>query len=731
MKYLKRFICLLLVLVSVFNTTGSVAYAAMSADQKRIFGADIGYHNLDDDGNCTNAETVAASGGSYTVPAEWGVRGKLAQMLMISVTYESEVQGLLDNHVGGVFLQKRQFTQADARWINRFYSETTIPPIVAADEEGGRVQRIRDLNAMPSAKVMGTLTDVQVAQIAAKQAYLLRTMGVRMAFAPVVDLDGGSSVIGGIDRAFSRNPDVVAAKAGAFADGYRQTGIIPTFKHFPGHGRADGDSHVSAVTTPPLNAMRQLDLKPYETVLQKGDSAVMVGHLTVPGLAENGLPTSLSPRTYQLLRNEYRFEGVALTDDIGEMQAIRDQYGIPTAASLAIQAGADMVTIVGPQTVGAVLNQLEADYKAGKITDERINQSLTRIGALRTNFGLNTGGTADTNNNGGTGGVPARQGGDNRETAYNFFISKGLSPHIAAGFVGNLVQESGVNPKSVNGIGATGIAQWLGGRKQNLLKKPNYQDLMVQLEFIWEELNGAEKNAYNKIKAAVGLAAATYAVRKFYERPGESEANDKRRLFEAAKALEQFGNGTGAVPALLTDTGGSNYCGRLSLQGSQNFNQNFKLYSQGDPRWASAPYSTSTIKASGCGPTSLAMVITNLTGQEVLPPEVANWSVANGYYDGANGTSWGLFDKGPANWGLKSKMIDASQITQTLQQGGLVIVSGLGAIPFSDNGHILVIRGVDENGKYLLGNPAFAASNNRSWDLSEMRTIRGLWAVTK
>ena len=104
-----------------------------------------------------------------------------------------------------------------------------------------------------------------------------------------------SSVIG--DRSFSDDPKRVTEYADAFAAGLRDGGVLPVFKHFPGHGHAGGDSHRTSVSTPPLAALRADDLLPYRTLLSSGPVAVMVGHLNVPGLTNGSPPPSAHPPT--------------------------------------------------------------------------------------------------------------------------------------------------------------------------------------------------------------------------------------------------------------------------------------------------------------------------------------------------------------------------------------------------------------------------------------------------
>src|SRR5919202_2485002 len=122
--------------------------------------------------------------------------------------------------------------------------------------------------------------------------------GITMNLAPTVDVTGSSAAIG--DRSFADDSDTVSRYAEAFVDGQRAAGVYTVLKHFPGHGRADGDSHKGRVTTPSLDDMRADDLRPYATLLRPGGpladgrTGVLVGHLDVPGLTTD-LPSSLTP----------------------------------------------------------------------------------------------------------------------------------------------------------------------------------------------------------------------------------------------------------------------------------------------------------------------------------------------------------------------------------------------------------------------------------------------------
>ena len=153
-------------------------------------------------------------------------------------------------------------------------------------------------------------------------------------------------------------------------------------KHFPGHGHASGDSHKGRVTTPPLAELRTTDLRPYEQLLGTGKVVVMVGHLDVPGLTD-GLPTSLTPATYRLLRDDYRFDGLVVTDDLGAMKAVTGTFTLPEAVLTALAAGADQALwSSGAQdatAVGKLLDSLEKALADGRLDPAANDRAVARV----------------------------------------------------------------------------------------------------------------------------------------------------------------------------------------------------------------------------------------------------------------------------------------------------------------------------------------------------------------
>ena len=250
--------------------------------------------------------------------------------------------------------------------------------MIAVDEEGGTVQRLDDLlGTLPSARQLAELPIEAVWSLVAGRSAALAELGFTVNLAPVIDVGSGPGIG---SRSFSHNPEIVADYGNAFAGGILAGGLTPVAKHFPGHGRSNADSHDVLPSTPSLAELRGVDLVPWEAI--PDGTAVMVGHLAVPGLTD-GRPASLSADAIiGLLRGELGFDGLVVTDDLS-MGAVAGETDVAEAARLALTAGADLL-LVGPATqvvpsawglVAAIDNQ--------SLDVERLNQAVVRGFALR------------------------------------------------------------------------------------------------------------------------------------------------------------------------------------------------------------------------------------------------------------------------------------------------------------------------------------------------------------
>ncbi|MGK2901696.1 MAG: glycoside hydrolase family 3 N-terminal domain-containing protein [Mycobacterium sp.] len=316
--------------------------------------------------------------------ASLSTRDKLAQLLMVGVTGAADAQAAVAEHkVGGIMIGSwTDLSMLGAPLAGIAGSATALPLGVSVDEEGGRVSRLASIiGSQPSARVLAeTKSADEVYAIALGRGRAMRGLGITIDFAPVLDVTSDSAAIG--DRSFGDDPAVVTEYAGAYARGLRDAGVLPVLKHFPGHGRAAGDSHTGSVSTPPLAELKDNDLVPYRTLTAAAPVAVMVGHMQVPGLTGSD-PASLSPAAYGLLRSGGYggpgFGGVVFTDDLSSMAAINARYGVAEAVLRSLQAGADVALWITTTEVPAVLDRLEQAVAAGELSQGAVDASLQRL----------------------------------------------------------------------------------------------------------------------------------------------------------------------------------------------------------------------------------------------------------------------------------------------------------------------------------------------------------------
>ncbi len=264
----------------------------------------------------------------------------------------SEERELLRHpQVGGVILFARNFL--DPEQLRRLTAAVSVlrQPrlLVAVDQEGGRVQRFREgFTRLPPVRRLGAIYDRDphrarwLARVTGwLMAVELRSSGVDLSFAPVVDLDRRlSGVIG--DRAFHSDPDVVAELARAYVVGMRRAGMEATAKHFPGHGSVAADSHLELPEDPRgLTTILARDLRPFAHLARQGIAAVMVAHVLYPRVAPE--PAGFSPTWIrQVLRSRLNYQGLVFSDDLDMAGA--GAAGAPEdRARAALRAGCDMV----------------------------------------------------------------------------------------------------------------------------------------------------------------------------------------------------------------------------------------------------------------------------------------------------------------------------------------------------------------------------------------------------
>ena len=227
---------------------------------------------------------------------------------------------------------------------------------VAIDHEGGRVQRCREgFTRLPAMRRLGEVweRDADKAKEMARAigyvlAAELRAVGVDLSFTPVLDLDWGRSAVIG-DRAFHRDPQVVATLAGALIDGLRMAGMIACGKHFPGHGWVAADSHVAIPVDERGEIELQADMFPYR---QLSLGAVMPAHVIYPSMDKK--PAGFSSYWINILRNNFKFRGVIFSDDLS-MEGASVAGDIVARAEAAHDAGCDMLLVCNAPDAAARL----------------------------------------------------------------------------------------------------------------------------------------------------------------------------------------------------------------------------------------------------------------------------------------------------------------------------------------------------------------------------------------
>ncbi len=328
---------------------------------------------------------------------------KIGQMLLIGFPGSRVDPIVLEEvrrgKVGSIILFEKNIPPRNSfvalkKIIWTYQQSAPIPLFICIDQEGGRVNRLKDKYGFPrsiTAEAMGrngTLDSVRFYGEAT--AATLAGLGINMNFAPVVDLASNPSnpIIARYGRAFSADADSVSLFAREFIKTHRQFNVLTSLKHFPGHGSSRHDTHLGMADV--TDTWTQRELEPYRFLIDSGYvDAVMTSHIVNRKLDPDGHPGTLSDDIVDgLLRNSLQFDGVVFTDDM-QMHAITKHYGLEDAIRLAIEAGVDIMTfsnnITGSdeRTVDRVHSIIRDLVRKGVIPERRIDESFDRIMKLK------------------------------------------------------------------------------------------------------------------------------------------------------------------------------------------------------------------------------------------------------------------------------------------------------------------------------------------------------------
>jgi beta-N-acetylhexosaminidase len=334
---------------------------------------------------------------------------KIGQMVMVGfrgLEVNNEhfiVQDIRERHVGGIVLFDYDVpTQRTVRNIESpsqvkaliasLKSASATPLLVAIDQEGGIIARLKERHGFPptvSHQRLGELNDLETThKQAALVAKTLADLGINLNLAPVVDLciNPDNPIIARYERCFSANPLVVTHHALQFIRAHHEQGVLCALKHFPGHGSSTADSHLGL--TDVTRTWSRVELDPYVRIIEAEQAdAIMTAHVFIANL-DKQYPATLSQATItDILRKELNYDGVVISDDM-QMGAIINHYGFEMAIRNAIEAGVDILVFannsvyeedVARRAIGVIRELVQA----GTISEARIDESYRRIQRLK------------------------------------------------------------------------------------------------------------------------------------------------------------------------------------------------------------------------------------------------------------------------------------------------------------------------------------------------------------
>ncbi|MFP4509449.1 MAG: glycoside hydrolase family 3 protein [Spirochaetaceae bacterium] len=351
-------------------------------------------------------DTESAAGRARALFESMTTEQRLAQLFLVGWDNVAPSEALLEwintRGLGGVkvFGWNTNNAVALARSLSTMQerslaSAAGIPLLTATDQEGGWVRHVRDgTSNTPGNMALGAGgTPADSFETARRLSQELRVLGINMNFAPTVDVyrNTEASVIG--PRAFGDDPLQTAILGMAFARGSQAEGVIPTAKHFPGHGNAVGDSHLLLPRLQEdLSELRDVDLLPFRMMIHEGVPAVLSAHIAFPNITGTDTPASLSSFFMRdILRDELDFSGIAVTDDMYMLGAVeyaeRQGWTFAEMVVEALAAGNDMVMLSRtPDANGAIWQTLVDRYQSDPEFRDTTNESVMRVLETKVRF---------------------------------------------------------------------------------------------------------------------------------------------------------------------------------------------------------------------------------------------------------------------------------------------------------------------------------------------------------
>ncbi len=340
-----------------------------------------------------------------SIVSSMSVDQKIGQLFMIAAysnkgaEHEKFISNLIDKyHIGAlIFFQDNAIKQAVL--TNKYQSISKIPLLIGIDGEWGLQMRLKNTVSFPYNMALGAVRDDRLIEQMGKQmGKHFKREGIHINFAPVVDvnINPKNPVIG--NRSFGEDKINVANKSIAFTKGIQSKSVMACAKHFPGHGDTFQDSHKTLPTVDAsLERLESIELYPFRKIIDQGLGSIMVAHLSVPSLEpQSNLPSSLSSNIVtDLLKEKMGFKGLIVTDAMN-MQGAANFASSEEINLQAILAGNDLLDV--PKKIPETIVKFKKAISSGVLTEERLNESVTKI--LKTKYwsGLNNYKPIDTTN---------------------------------------------------------------------------------------------------------------------------------------------------------------------------------------------------------------------------------------------------------------------------------------------------------------------------------------------
>jgi beta-N-acetylhexosaminidase len=303
---------------------------------------------------------------------------------------DEERQFLEKENIGGVILFTDNYESPAqlAELINEIQKcRNEYPLFISVDHEGGRVIRFKqDFIQFPAMLKLSRLDSPKLVFSAAKiMAEELTAVGVNLNFSPVCDIltNPDNKVIG--DRAFGEDEETVSKYVSSVIRGFQTNGLIACAKHFPGHGGTTKDSHFDLpLVKDSLDSLREREFQPFIKSIKSRVEFLMMAHLRVDCIDED-LPTTLSKKAYDIIRDELRFNKIIISDDM-EMGAIEKHFTAGEAGIMALNAGADIIQYRSFAKTKEVYEAVQEAIKTKKIKNSDISDKFNRIQEVKKQY---------------------------------------------------------------------------------------------------------------------------------------------------------------------------------------------------------------------------------------------------------------------------------------------------------------------------------------------------------